>query len=66
MEGEVTFECNDCNKIFTTPQLKYEAIPDNISLDATELKIDEEKGIPKCPHCGYLGFFGFKIIDIAF
>jgi len=63
-----TYECNKCKKSFQNNQLQYEKITDNMSFSAPafDLKVFEKKGIPKCPYCGELAFFGFEIIDIAF
>lgn len=63
--SQETYECsNGCLGTFQTNQLQFEEIPDNMEISTPG--IDVEKGIPKCPHCGHLAFFGFKIIDIAF
>jgi len=52
--------CNNenCKHIFRPEEMEYEPIPDNITWIEG---IDMEKGIPKCPHCGCLSFFGFEI-----
>lgn len=63
--GQETYECTKCKAHFQEPH--YEEVPDNMSFSAPGLQISEEKGgIPKCPHCGELHFFGFNVIDIAF
>ena len=64
MNGE-TYMCNSCKEIFQDNLLQFEPVADNMSFDTPDLKI-EEQGIPKCPHCGYLAFFGFRVIDVAF
>jgi len=63
--NQETYQCSDCNEIFQNTELQFEPLANNISFEAPDLKI-EEAGIPKCPHCGYLEFFGFKVVDIAF
>ena len=61
---EETYECSDCKKHFQTPEIEYEPMAKNMTIDTPG--VDVEGGIPKCPRCGYLAFFGFKSIDIAF
>ena len=61
---EQTYECSKCKKTFNNKQVDYEEVPNNMSFGPGTSITD--KGIPKCPHCGELGFFGFKVIDIAF
>ena len=61
---EETYECNDCKKQFQTSELKYEPMAYNMAINTRGVDVEEE--IPKCPHCGYLAFFGFKSIDIVF
>ena len=60
-----TYECSECKGMIQNTQIHYEKVPDNMGF-GPGTKIDPDKGIPKCPHCGYLHFFGFKVIDIAF
>ena len=64
MDQEVTYECEDCKKIFNSSELQLEPMLDNMEICTPGVNI--EKGIPKCPHCGRLAFFGFKVVDIAF
>ena len=64
MDQEVTYECKDCKKIFNSTELQLEPMPKNMSISTPG--VDVENGIPKCPHCGYLAFFGFEVVDIAF
>jgi len=58
-----TYECSECKGQIQTNQMQYEKVPDNMSFPTANIS---EEGIPKCPHCGYLHFFGFKVLDIAF
>jgi len=60
--GQETYECSDCKRNFQDTQMLFEEVPDNMSF---AILGDEDK-IPKCPHCGHLEFFGFKVVDIAF
>ena len=57
-----TYQCSDCQGEFQNNEIEFEKVPDNMSFAILE---DQEK-IPKCPRCGRLEFFGFKVIDIAF
>lgn len=66
MQTPVTYECNGCKKSFQNNILEIEPVPDNMNFEGLNFEDTDEKGIPKCPHCGYLAFFGFKVIDIAF
>jgi len=59
--SQETYECSECRGHFQNTQMEFEEIPDNMSF----AMIDDDE-IPKCPHCGHLEFFGFKVIDIAF
>jgi NAD-dependent SIR2 family protein deacetylase len=59
-----TYECSKCKGMIQHNQLKYEKVPSNMGFGPGTVITD--KGIPKCPHCGQLHFFGFKVIDIAF
>lgn len=64
-EQEGVFECSECKKQFQGRQCEFEVLPDNFNVGPATKHV-EGKGIPKCPHCGYLHFFGFKVVDIAF
>ena len=58
--GQQTYQCPKCKRDFQEPD--FEEVPDNMSFDV----LADEHKIPKCPHCGHLEFFGFKVVDIAF
>ena len=60
--SQQTYQCSKCKGEFQDTEMEYEEVPDNMSFD---ILADEHK-IPKCPRCGHLEFFGFKIVDIAF
>ena len=60
--SEETYECGDCKATFNTAQMEFEKVPENMSFAI----LGDKEEIPKCPHCGTLEFFGFKVIDIAF
>ena len=57
-----TYECSKCKAQFQDKEVEYETVPDNMNFPG----LIDEQGIPKCPRCGELHFFGFKTIDIAF
>ncbi len=52
-----TCKCSSCKKTFKRDQVKLENMPDNMHIATPGVNVDS--GIPKCPHCGYLAFFGF-------
>jgi rubrerythrin len=53
-EKNKKYKCSECNEIFTPSEIVTEELPSNFNVAGIEGKI------PKCPHCGYLHFFGFK------
>jgi len=59
-----TFKCSKCKKQFHDTDVVFESMPDNMNVATPGVKL--EKGIPKCPFCGYLHFFGFESGDIAY
>lgn len=61
---ECIYECMKCKNLFNSTELQLEKMPENMHISTPG--VDVEDGIPKCPHCGYLAFFGFKVVDIAF
>jgi NAD-dependent SIR2 family protein deacetylase len=62
MMDQKTYECRECKKQFNTAQMEFEKVPENMSFSI----LGDQDEIPKCPQCGILEFFGFKIIDIAY
>jgi hypothetical protein len=56
------YQCVECKETFKEDEIEYEPERKNVSfLTAPAIT---EKGIPKCPKCGCLHFFGFEqIID---
>lgn len=48
------YQCMECRKTFSPSEIKVEKMPDNFTVSGAG------NNIPKCPHCGYLHFFGFK------
>jgi hypothetical protein len=46
----------ECEKTFYPDEILYEEVPENMSIDSVS-----DRGIEKCPHCGYLHFMGFEI-----
>ena len=60
--NQQTYECSKCKEEFQDTEMEYEDVPDNMDFAI----LDDATRIPKCPRCGHLEFFGFKVIDIAF
>ncbi len=50
--------CSSCKKTFKKDQIEFEDMAENIRISTPGVNVDN--GIPKCPYCGYLAFFGFK------
>jgi DNA-directed RNA polymerase subunit RPC12/RpoP len=56
-----TYKCSECKKIFQSNELQLEKMLDNMHISTPG--VDVENGIPKCPHCGHLAFFGFEVVE---
>ena len=54
------YKCANCGRIFEKELIEYQKIPENMDF-VTPPNISEE-GVPKCPFCDHLHFFGFQEI----
>ena len=60
MNQEIIYKCDKCKKIFNSDILILEPMLDNMEIFTPGVNVKD--GIPKCPHCGNLAFFGFEVI----
>ena len=50
---------SECMKQIKSSEVLYETMPGNFIVGGLE----DGSGIPQCPHCKYLHFFGMKSIE---
>jgi len=54
-DNDERYQCRSCKKTFLSEETQTEQLPNNFHVAGLE----DGQQLPKCPHCGYIAFFGF-------